>query len=214
MNQHAALATDHRQRILDAARRCFVRSGFHRATMQDVAAEAGMSAGNIYRYFTSKDAIVRGLCAMDRAELAQSFAKLASSPDPFSDFMAIGRRHLVEEPRETAIFAVGLWAEASRHAELAGICQEFEDDIRRMMGDFLAQVIPAESGVDRGALVDVLLTLADGLVARRAREADFTAEPHLPHFAALIQLAAAGQIPSLSCGGPARPAALSSGESA
>jgi TetR/AcrR family transcriptional regulator, repressor for uid operon len=34
---------DRHSRILDAAERCFVRSGFHRTTMQDVAAEAGMS---------------------------------------------------------------------------------------------------------------------------------------------------------------------------
>ena len=32
-----------RARILDAAERCFVRAGFHRTTMQDVAAEAAMS---------------------------------------------------------------------------------------------------------------------------------------------------------------------------
>ena len=47
---------DRRARILDAAERCFVRSGFHRTTMQDVAAEAGMSPGNLYRYFASKEA--------------------------------------------------------------------------------------------------------------------------------------------------------------
>jgi TetR/AcrR family transcriptional regulator, repressor for uid operon len=46
---------DRRTRILDAAETCFVRSGFHRTTMQDVAAEAGMSAGNLYRYFPSKE---------------------------------------------------------------------------------------------------------------------------------------------------------------
>jgi TetR/AcrR family transcriptional repressor of uid operon len=36
-------------RILDAAERVFARAGFHAATMQDVAAEAGMSPGNLYR---------------------------------------------------------------------------------------------------------------------------------------------------------------------
>ena len=52
----------------------FQPRGFHRTTMQDVAAEAGMSPGNLYRYFPSKDALVAGLCERDRVGLAQEFA--------------------------------------------------------------------------------------------------------------------------------------------
>ncbi|OYX58321.1 MAG: hypothetical protein B7Y93_01850 [Micrococcales bacterium 32-70-13] len=42
--------SERQTRILDAAERVFARAGFHAATMQDVAAEAGMSPGNLYRY--------------------------------------------------------------------------------------------------------------------------------------------------------------------
>ena len=59
---------ERRARILDAAERCFVRSGFHRTTMQDVAAEAKMSPGNLYRYFPSKDSIAAGCAELGRAE--------------------------------------------------------------------------------------------------------------------------------------------------
>ena len=62
--------------ILEAAERAFVRNGFHATTMQHVADEAGMSAGNLYRYFPSKEAIVEGLCELDQAELATAFAEL------------------------------------------------------------------------------------------------------------------------------------------
>ena len=34
-----------RQQILDAARVCFLRDGFHNTSMQDVIAEAGLSVG-------------------------------------------------------------------------------------------------------------------------------------------------------------------------
>ena len=40
-----------RRQILDAARRRFVRNGFHATSMQDIFAEAGLSAGAVYRYF-------------------------------------------------------------------------------------------------------------------------------------------------------------------
>jgi AcrR family transcriptional regulator len=50
-----------RQQILDAARRCFGRKGFHQTSMQDVFKESGLSAGAVYRYFKSKEDIVRAI---------------------------------------------------------------------------------------------------------------------------------------------------------
>src|SRR5688572_16658198 len=76
-------AIDRRTHIINAAERCFVRAGFHRTTMQDVAAEAGMSPGNLYRYFPSKDALVAGLCGRDRAELAREFQEMREGAGDF-----------------------------------------------------------------------------------------------------------------------------------
>jgi AcrR family transcriptional regulator len=47
-----------RDQILSAAKRCFVRDGFHETSMQDLFAEAGLSAGAVYRYFDSKDDVI------------------------------------------------------------------------------------------------------------------------------------------------------------
>jgi AcrR family transcriptional regulator len=49
--------------ILAAARNVFVRRGFEGATMQEIADEAGISAGGIYRYFPSKASLVTSVCA-------------------------------------------------------------------------------------------------------------------------------------------------------
>ncbi len=43
-----------RSRILDAALRCFARKGFHLTTVDEIAAEAGVSKGTPYVYFGSK----------------------------------------------------------------------------------------------------------------------------------------------------------------
>ena len=66
---------DHARRdhIAAAAERAFVRHGFHAATMQQVAEEAGMSAGNLYRYFPSKEALVEGICMLDQRERGAAF---------------------------------------------------------------------------------------------------------------------------------------------
>lgn len=203
MNQHATISADHRARILQAAKLCFVRSGFHRATMQDVAAEAAMSAGNIYRYFRSKDEIVAAICEKDRADIAKSFAGLSGSGDPLGALVGVGEKHLVQEARDQAIFALDLWAEAARNPRIAQICAEFDADIRLWVGGFLKELAAANGGaasLDVPALVELLLALGDGLLARKARDAAFDPAPHMAHIAGIVALAAAGQIPSLRTG--------------
>ena len=126
---------ERRARILDAAERCFIRNGFHRTTMQDVAAEAGMSAGNLYRYFPSKDAIQAGLAERDREEMSRDFAAMANAEDFFAAFERIGRKHLIEDPRDKMVLAVEIWSEATRNPEVARFCCGMEDDVRGFMSD-------------------------------------------------------------------------------
>lgn len=44
-------------RILAAASKLFTRQGFHGTSTRDIASEAGVSLGNIYNYFPTKEAI-------------------------------------------------------------------------------------------------------------------------------------------------------------
>ncbi len=47
-----------RDQVLRAAVRCVIRSGFQGLTMSEVIAESGLSAGAVYGYFASKDALL------------------------------------------------------------------------------------------------------------------------------------------------------------
>src|SRR4051794_18545592 len=49
-----------REKLLDAATKVFARKGI-KATMDDIAAEASVSHGLAYRYFTNKEAIFQAL---------------------------------------------------------------------------------------------------------------------------------------------------------
>jgi AcrR family transcriptional regulator len=51
----ATHATEMRQRILDGARRAMLEGGYRGTTMPEIAAEAGVSVGLLYRYFSSKE---------------------------------------------------------------------------------------------------------------------------------------------------------------
>ena len=185
---------ERRTRILDAAERCFVRTGFHRATMQDVAAEAGMSAGNLYRYFKSKDVIVEGLCERDRRELAADFASFDGTADFLGTFFALARKHFEDDSRDKAVLCLQIWAEATRSDVVGRLAAEFERDVTVRLAILLNSAqssgqIP--STTDPRVLARLICTLADGLFVRRAIVPDFDAArevaPVLDLIGALIQ---------------------------
>lgn len=76
----AQLATK-RQEILAAAMACFARHGFHRTTMADIAAEAGISDGLAYRYFAGKDEIIRAVVDQEAQRDAPSAVEAVGSDD-------------------------------------------------------------------------------------------------------------------------------------
>lgn len=164
-------------RILDAAESVFARAGFHAATMQDVAAEAGMSPGNLYRYFASKDAIIAGMAERDRTLIAADFAGLDPARGSVLDQLeALGRRHLVDEPREKSIIALLIWAEAARNPAMAQMCASIDGTV---VGG-LAQAIAGAKGngelppnLDDARFLQAIFMMADGFLCRRATDPQF-----------------------------------------
>jgi len=53
---------DTRARIMATAEALFRRLGFAKTTVGDIAAELEMSPANVYRFFSSKNAIVEAIC--------------------------------------------------------------------------------------------------------------------------------------------------------
>lgn len=49
------------ERILPAARRVFLEKGFEKATMREIADEAGLTAAGLYRHFVDKEAMFSAL---------------------------------------------------------------------------------------------------------------------------------------------------------
>lgn len=62
MTTQAAQATDTRELIVESALTCFGKQGLHKATIVDIAKQAGVSRSTIYEYFSDKAAIVEA-CA-------------------------------------------------------------------------------------------------------------------------------------------------------
>jgi AcrR family transcriptional regulator len=62
-----------RQDIVEAAARVFGDCGYHDATMQAIAREAGFTAASLYTYFRSKDEIYEALLTEMRSALLATF---------------------------------------------------------------------------------------------------------------------------------------------
>jgi TetR/AcrR family transcriptional repressor of uid operon len=179
---NAQRQSDRRTEILDAAQRCFSRSGFHQASMQEICAEAGMSPGNLYRYFPSKEALIAGIAERNRAEAAASFALVDQAASFFEGLAALARRHLVERDEEVALCAE-IMAESRRNPEVARLHHAVEQDIKARLVDMLkrgavrGEVAP---GVDFDAAATMLMVLGDGMFWRRAVDPGFDPETVLP----------------------------------
>ena len=204
MNEPAQAGTgeapeiDRRTHILNAAERSFVRAGFHRTTMQDVAAEAGMSPGNLYRYFPSKDALVAGLCERDRAGMSDQFAEIRDAgPNFLEAFRALGRRHFKDEMCGKAQLGLEIWAEATRNPAVAALQTEFGRGLHAQFVEAfeLAKKTGAvDRSVDSRFVASILAKLADGLFVRRATATDFDPERETAEVFAVIGALLRGEI--------------------
>ncbi|MDR3509142.1 MAG: TetR/AcrR family transcriptional regulator [Caulobacteraceae bacterium] len=164
-----------RQQILDAACDCVRRAGFHGASMAEIAQAAGLSVGQIYRYFENKEAIVAAIVAQDLAEMREKFAEFESADEPFHEVVigqvsqALDRNY---DPNRAAL-VMEVLAEAARNPRVAAIVRD-ADKVERELGRTLLKRI---LGDDRGetelaARSEVLSMLFDGMVSRGINNPD------------------------------------------
>ncbi len=67
-----------RSALISAARTLFAKQGFFNTKVSDIAREAGMSQGNVYWYFTSKEELLQAVLA-DGFETLGGYLEIAAS---------------------------------------------------------------------------------------------------------------------------------------
>lgn len=191
-------SSERRTQILDAAGRQFSRAGFHRATMHDVAAEAGMSPGNLYRYFASKDALVAGLCERDRAELAEDFNTVHQhGGDCLAMLKHIGRKHFEQASPDKAKLCLEIWSEATRNPEVAALQTEFDRQVLEQLTGLLegakrtGAIAPSVNSRSAASILD---KLAAGLFVRKATATDFEPDREIGEVFAVVEALLDGSI--------------------
>jgi AcrR family transcriptional regulator len=160
-----------REHILSAARRCFLRDGFHSTSMQDLFAEAGLSSGAVYRYFPSKEDMIIAIAAENMQDvLAMIHTVATQQPGRSVGAVMADLLAMVQAKHDDAGLgglAVLTWAEALRNPSLAA---QFTELLLRMRAD-LADVVRAHQGsgnlpadVTAEALAGVLMSIVPGYI--------------------------------------------------
>ncbi|WP_295118856.1 TetR/AcrR family transcriptional regulator [uncultured Leifsonia sp.] len=108
----AAPARSARDRILDAFEDLLAEQSERAATLEAVAARAGVSKGGLLYHFASKDALVDGVLERFAADLAEDIEHMRAAPDgPVSYFL---RTSIPSDNRlERMIVAIARLAQAS-----------------------------------------------------------------------------------------------------
>ncbi|WP_457319767.1 TetR/AcrR family transcriptional regulator [Stenotrophomonas sp. P5_B8] len=177
----AARAEAQRQRILDAAQRCFIARGFHAGSISEIAAEADISQGLMYRYFANKRALILALIERQLAHDQDSIGQMPAASDLVEGLLRcheVWARGGTLETAGNAIANVALYAEitaeAHRDPVVAEVLRRHDRQTSAAIGAWLrhhdiARERDPEEG-DIQARILLLRVLVEGLAMRAVRD--------------------------------------------
>ena len=141
-------AQRNRQRILEVAKEAFARSGAN-TSLDDIAKQAGVGAGTLYRHFPTRDALLEGVYRTEVEKLAAAEQKLAQAMPPIEALRAwmllfvdhIATKQIIAPALNTFVGGPSKLYEGSR-AQITGAIQGLvkraieSGDIRRDLDPF------------------------------------------------------------------------------
>lgn len=184
-----------RSQIMQAAIECFSRQGFHRTTMQDIIAEAGLSVGSIYRYFESKEEIVAAIAKEHHAPEAAVLDGVADDTDLFGLLTRLAAVSIsrLKDPAEQKWrrVTVQLWAEALRDPQIMQVIRSGLDRPIEQLAELFSRA--KDSGelaapMDPIGAAHLCASLFQGLVLQQAWNPDLDVEAYLSAVSTLVEL--------------------------
>ena len=170
-----ALRVERRRRqVLDAAQALFKQHGFHSTSMAQIAAEAGMSVGHIYRYFDNKEAVITAIVAQDLEQARETIGEMLQDPTGVRAAMVAGVDRGVAKmlDRMDAALFLEVMAEAARHPKIAESARLQHEATRTCVGWLFddGQVPPGRFTAAQA--VDLMTLVFSGLRIRAIQDPD------------------------------------------
>jgi len=185
-----ALADRRRRQILDAAMACFRRRGFHQATMQEICAEAQISAGALYRYFGSKAQIISAIAEDKHTESDLEFLNATRTSSVVDALSHVARGFFEKFADGDGALIADIYAESIRDPELAAALQK----VTAHSLEYCIEAIKAaqksdevDAKLDAHAAANTLFAAIEGIGLRRAFLRDANTDAAVAEFRTLAE---------------------------
>ena len=162
-----------RERLLDAARAVFARSGFHGASVEEIASEAGFSTGALYSNFEGKEDLFLVLMDREIEEHARGIARAVKEQATISGRAAGGARRwmkMIEREPQTLLLFMEFWAYGVRDAAIRPKVAERFAHTRRVLTSLIADGVrdfDLELAIPAEQLAVAIDALADGIARQK-----------------------------------------------
>jgi AcrR family transcriptional regulator len=167
-----------RERLLEAARAVFARSGFHGASVDEIAAAAGYSTGALYSNFDGKEDLFLVLMEHELDVHAREIAEAVRSQSSISERATGGARRwmtMIEREPDLLLLFMEFWAYGVRDASIRPKVAERFAQMRGVLTELIAQGVrdfDLELALPAEQLAVAIDALADGIARQKLADPD------------------------------------------
>jgi AcrR family transcriptional regulator len=190
-----------RERLLNAARAVFARRGFHGASVEEIAAEAGFSTGALYSNFDGKEALFLALLDREIDEHAREIEEAVRERTTVAERARGGADRwmaMIEREPELQLLFMEFWAYAARDPKVRRHVAASFARARRVLTRLIADgardfdlelELPAEQ------LAVAVDALADGIARQKLADPESVPDELMGRVLALLLAGATRPLP-------------------
>lgn len=181
-----------RELLLDAAATVFARRGYHEASVEEIASEAGFSTGAVYSNFAGKEELFLALADREVEKQVAEVHAVAESVEAGGEAAAEAGRQfqeLLKRDRDWPLLFYEFWSFGVRNARIQGEFakrrQAVQDALAETL-DRLAAQLGFELRFPAPMLATAISATLNGLAFERAADPDAISDEVLGEFVAAI----------------------------
>jgi len=185
-----------RERLLAAARGAFASSGFHGASVEEIASRAGFSTGALYSNFDGKEDLFLVLMEREIDEHAREIAQAVAMRTTVAERATGGARQwmtMIEREPELLLLFMEFWAYGVRDAQVRPKVAARFAQVRELLTKLIADGVrefDLELEIPAEQLAVAIDALADGIARQKLADPDAVPDDLMGRVLALLFAAA------------------------
>lgn len=190
-----------RERLLTAARSVFASGGFHGASVEEIASEAGFSTGALYSNFEGKEDLFLALMEREIEEHAQEISRVVAAQVSIADRATGGARQwmtMIEREPEALLLFMEFWAYGVRDAQMRPKVAARFAQMRQVLTTLIAEGVrdfDLELAIPAEHLAIAIDALADGIARQKLADPDAVPDDLMGRVIALLLAAVSAPAP-------------------